>query len=77
MFVTADHGNAEEKWDEYYQQPHTAHTKNPVPFFMITAQELTNPLRSLHTLADVAPCILSWLHLPIPSSMQHTLDNHS
>jgi 2,3-bisphosphoglycerate-independent phosphoglycerate mutase len=33
--ITADHGNAEQMWDPVTQQPHTAHTTNPVPFVLI------------------------------------------
>ena len=29
--VTADHGNAEQMWDDELEAPHTAHTSNPVP----------------------------------------------
>jgi 2,3-bisphosphoglycerate-independent phosphoglycerate mutase len=29
--VTADHGNAEQMWDDELKAPHTAHTSNPVP----------------------------------------------
>jgi len=31
LLITADHGNAEQMRDEATQQPHTAHTQNPVP----------------------------------------------
>jgi len=53
-FVTADHGNAEVNVDEKTDEPHTAHTTNPVPAI------LTNFNERLRTgsLADIAPTIL-------------------
>ena len=32
--VTADHGNAEQMWDDELKAPHTAHTSNPVPVIL-------------------------------------------
>ena len=32
--VTADHGNAEQMWDDELNAPHTAHTSNPVPVIL-------------------------------------------
>lgn len=64
MFVTADHGNAEEMWDYEHNQPHTAHTLNQVPFFMISPSVTQTSLLPLHNLADIAPFILSYLRLP-------------
>ena len=34
LYITADHGNAEIQFDTKTKQPHTAHTTNPVPFYM-------------------------------------------
>lgn len=64
-FITADHGNAEVMFDEAHNQPHTAHTLNPVPA-ILTATGIT-----LHagTFADIAPTILSLFNLPIPPIM--------
>ena len=59
MYVTADHGNAEEMYDEKTEQPNTQHTTNPVFFIMINQklahQKITLPLKGL---ADIAPFIL-------------------
>jgi len=70
MFITADHGNAEDMYDEKHKQPRTAHTTNPVPFIMITSNikkgEKHLPLTQL---ADIAPFILRYMHLPIPPEM--------
>ena len=35
IYLTADHGNAEQMFDFKTCQPHTAHTSNPVPFIFI------------------------------------------
>jgi hypothetical protein len=34
LFITADHGNAEQMINPETGAPHTAHTTNPVPFIM-------------------------------------------
>lgn len=65
--ITADHGNAEYMFDETTQQPHTAHTEEPVPFVYVG-----RTARITHrngTLADIAPTILTLLDLPIPKEM--------
>ena len=35
LIVTADHGNAEQMWDPEANEPHTAHTCNPVPVILV------------------------------------------
>ena len=35
LIVTADHGNAEEMWNAQLNEPHTAHTCNPVPVIVV------------------------------------------
>lgn len=71
MYVTADHGNAEEMFNEKTRQPKTSHTTNPVPFIMLNPKlkgaDATLPLTEL---ADIAPFILKQMGLPIPASMQ-------
>jgi 2,3-bisphosphoglycerate-independent phosphoglycerate mutase len=37
MFVTADHGNAEQMYDEHSHQKHTQHTLNRVPALLFNA----------------------------------------
>lgn len=68
LIVTADHGNVEQIHDEETDQPHTAHTLNPVPFVIYgeRAQGL-----SLQTgqLSDIAPTILALMGLPQPIVM--------
>jgi 2,3-bisphosphoglycerate-independent phosphoglycerate mutase len=55
LLITADHGNAEQMWDEKNQCPHTAHTDNLVPLVVLGDRDLQ--LRD-GKLADVAPTIL-------------------
>jgi 2,3-bisphosphoglycerate-independent phosphoglycerate mutase len=61
--VTADHGNAEQLWDEVNQQPHTSHTMNPVPFVLCGDRYRGAKLREFGILADVAPTLLEVLGL--------------
>ena len=70
MIVTADHGNAELMRDPKTDQPHTAHTSNPVPF--IYAGRDVAQIES-GSLADIAPTILSLIDQPIPSEMGNHL----
>ena len=65
--ITADHGNAELMFNPETQQPHTAHTKDKVPFIYVgrTATISNND----PALCDVAPTLLSLLNLPIPQEM--------
>ena len=67
LIITADHGNVEQMSDET-GQPHTAHTCNVVPFLVINAENHLS-LRKTGTLADIAPTILHWLNLPVPTVM--------
>ncbi|HSW74104.1 MAG TPA: 2,3-bisphosphoglycerate-independent phosphoglycerate mutase, partial [Candidatus Limnocylindria bacterium] len=68
LIITADHGNAEEKWDKKHNQPRTAHTNNPVPFLVLSKH--ATPLPPLEGLADIAPYILQCMSLPIPAEMK-------
>ncbi len=71
LYVTADHGKAEEMWDASDEQPRTAHTTNPVPFLYIIRDAQGHPHQlPLHELADIAPFILTKLGLPIPPEMR-------
>jgi 2,3-bisphosphoglycerate-independent phosphoglycerate mutase len=66
--VTADHGNAEQMWDDELKAPHTAHTSNPVPVLLCDDRFLGRRLRD-GTLRDVAPTILTLLDLPKSGEM--------
>ena len=68
MLITADHGNAETMRDAASDQPHTAHTRNPVPF--LVAGEAPGIARlSNGRLADIAPTILDLMGLARPAEM--------
>ena len=58
MYITADHGKAEDMYDEKINQPRTAHTNNPVPFIMIQKELKNGTTLPLTQLADIAPFIL-------------------
>jgi 2,3-bisphosphoglycerate-independent phosphoglycerate mutase len=64
--MTADHGNAEQMFDPTTGQPHTAHTRNPVP---IVIGQAGGPLRAGGALRDVAPTLLALQGLPVPKEM--------
>ena len=68
LIVTADHGNAEEMWNTQLNEPHTAHTSNPVP--VIVVQDIKGMrLREGCSLRDVAPTMLGMLELEMPTEM--------
>ena len=66
IFLTADHGNADYMINED-GTPNTAHTLNPVPFFIID-KDWKGKIKN-GKLADLAPTILTMMDLPIPSQM--------
>jgi 2,3-bisphosphoglycerate-independent phosphoglycerate mutase len=68
LLLTADHGNAETMWDSTTNGPHTAHTTNPVPFYVLSKGESFR-LREGGRLCDVAPTILQLMKLPQPPEM--------
>jgi 2,3-bisphosphoglycerate-independent phosphoglycerate mutase len=69
VVLTADHGNADDMGTP--EEPHTAHTFNPVPFVALgpdgTGDEWT--ARDGGALADLAPTLLGLLDLPVPDIM--------
>jgi 2,3-bisphosphoglycerate-independent phosphoglycerate mutase len=58
LLVTADHGNAEQMYEEDGTSPHTAHTSNPVPLIVTDSSA---SLRNDGELKDLAPTILAYL----------------
>lgn len=68
LFITSDHGNAEEmKFAD--GKPKTSHTTNKVPFIMANAPEGWTLKQAEGVLGDVAPTILAALGLPQPEDM--------
>jgi 2,3-bisphosphoglycerate-independent phosphoglycerate mutase len=73
LFITADHGNAEQMINPETGAPHTAHTTNKVPFIM-TGKDLEfsqdkEEAEEAGALADVAPTVLAVLGLSQPEEM--------
>ena len=71
LLITADHGNAEQMIDYKTGEPHTAHTTNPVPLILVTANEKLK-LKSGGKLADLAPTMLDLMNLEKPEEMTGT-----
>jgi 2,3-bisphosphoglycerate-independent phosphoglycerate mutase len=67
LFITADHGNSEQMWDEIHNQPHTAHTTNPVWLIMHNTDYKFTQTRG--KLADIAPTLLTVMGIDIPPDM--------
>ena len=66
IFLTADHGNSDYMINED-GSPNTAHTLNPVPFFIID-KEWKGTIKP-GKLGDIAPTILTMMELPVPAEM--------
>lgn len=66
VLLTADHGNADIMINED-STPHTAHTKNLVPLFLISKQNYTTIKNG--KLADIAPTLLHLMGIEIPKEM--------
>ena len=66
ILIIADHGNAEQMWDNEHNVPLTSHTTNPVNFIMVS-----NSNYVVHDggLQDVAPTILDLLNIKQPKAM--------
>ena len=69
--ITADHGNAEQMWDEELKCPHTAHTSNPVPVILCDEASVGRSLRD-GTLRDVAPTLLELVGIGRSADMTGT-----
>jgi 2,3-bisphosphoglycerate-independent phosphoglycerate mutase len=75
--LIADHGNAEMMIDPESGGPHTAHTTNPVPCFLVAAENLgldktQISLREGGRLADITPTLLDLLGLQKADDMTGT-----
>ena len=76
ILITADHGNAEMMRNEETEQPHTAHTTNPVPLLYIGRPFGLNPNGG--ALSDIIPTMLDLMDLAQPTEMTgHSLIEHA
>lgn len=70
VFITADHGNADEMIDPKTGKALTMHSKNPVPFIIINGQTSRKfSLRKKGILGDLAPTILEVMGIEKPREM--------
>jgi 2,3-bisphosphoglycerate-independent phosphoglycerate mutase len=69
LLITADHGNAEMMIDPKTGGPHTAHTTNPVPFIVVSANSKEFSLKPDGSLRDISPTVLGMLGIPQPKEM--------
>lgn len=67
VLITADHGNIEQMYDKKTQQPHTAHTINPVPLIYVGRK--SKFIIEDGALDDVAPTFLYLMGLEKPKEM--------
>ena len=72
VIITADHGNADDMGTE--DDPHTAHTYNPVPFVYLAPDGSNggSVVRNGGGLADIAPTLLTLIGLDQPQAMRGT-----
>ncbi|WP_455209532.1 2,3-bisphosphoglycerate-independent phosphoglycerate mutase [Kaarinaea lacus] len=64
--ITADHGNAEQMRNPETEQPHTAHTSNPVPLIYVGRPAI---LEENGALSDIAPTMLYLMGIEKPNEM--------
>jgi len=69
LIITADHGNADDMYDAESDQANTFHTKNPVPFLIVSEEFKNVGLRSDGVLGDIAPTVLAMLGILKPKIM--------
>ena len=70
IIVTADHGNAEQMINPRTGGVSTEHSSNPVPFLAVSNEfQGLGVMLPAGILADVAPTVLSYLGISVPSSM--------
>lgn len=68
LFITADHGNADQMFNFKTGKIHTAHTSNPVPF-VYKGNKCASVLLNDGKLSDIAPTILSLMGIKRPKEM--------
>ena len=69
VMITADHGNAEEMWDEKINMPKTAHTTNLVDFVYVNPDDAQAKMAATGNLGDIAVTVLQVMGLEKPADM--------
>ncbi len=69
LIITADHGNADDMWDANSDQPNTFHTKNPVPFLLVSDKFKGIKLQGGGVLGNITPTILKVIEKEKPGVM--------
>ncbi len=69
LLITADHGNAESMFNTRTEQPHTAHTTNPVPLLYVGDKRWYFKQGIQGSLIDIAPTLLTLLGIEPPKAM--------
>ncbi|MDD2707634.1 MAG: 2,3-bisphosphoglycerate-independent phosphoglycerate mutase [Verrucomicrobiae bacterium] len=69
VVITADHGNCEQMYDPVNKMPHTSHTTNDAPLYVVSGFWHGKTIRPGGCLADIAPTILSLMGLKQPGEM--------
>jgi len=67
MLISADHGNAEQMFNEHSHQAHTAHTSGPVPLLFVGDD--WHFVSDKGSLIDIAPTMLHLLGITPPDEM--------
>ena len=69
LLIAADHGNADDMLDDNSDQSNTFHTKNPVPFLLVSEKFKERKLNDDGVLGNIAPTILDILKIEKPELM--------
>ena len=69
LIITADHGNADDMLDFDSDQVNTFHTKNPVPFLVVSDRFKDKKLRDGGILGNIAPTLLDIMQIAKPNLM--------
>lgn len=69
VMITADHGNAEEMWDEKINMAKTAHTTNLVDFVYVNPEAREAKMAQTGNLGDIAVTVLDVMELKKPADM--------
>jgi len=73
LVITADHGNIEEMIDLETGQVDTSHSKNPVPFIVISKTIPKKTKMNNGVLGDIAPTLLNMMGFKKPKEMSNKI----